>query len=136
MPSFSCSAIFCFFLSILTRMTTTAAAPLCSDTVRTAGGGIPDGNDHPTLSAEAVKEFQLALFLENLEAFYFQSGLQNISTWGMTGYPNDTIEVLSKIVAVSRLSWFPVGLTFCAFFSRRKYTSQRSRTCSMAMVPL
>jgi hypothetical protein len=53
------------------------------------------------VSAEAIKEFQLALFLENLESSYLQSGLQNISTWGTAGYPNDTTEVLSTIAAVS-----------------------------------
>ncbi|KIW36733.1 uncharacterized protein PV06_11029 [Exophiala oligosperma] len=80
-------------------MATTAAVPLCSDTINGAGGGIPDRNEPPMLSAEAVKEFQLALFLENLELSYFQSGLENISTWGTAGYPNDTTKILSKIVA-------------------------------------
>ncbi len=64
------------------------------------------------VSAEAVKEFQLALFLENLESSYLQSGLQNISSWGTAGYPNDTTEVLSKIAAVSSPSWLRVRLTF------------------------
>ncbi|KIW54613.1 hypothetical protein PV05_06962 [Exophiala xenobiotica] len=80
-------------------MATTAAAPLCSDTISTAGGGIPDSGEPAMVSAEAVKEFQLALFLENLESSYLQSGLQNISSWGTAGYPNDTTEVLSKIAA-------------------------------------
>ncbi|EHY57098.1 hypothetical protein ABEF92_003982 [Exophiala dermatitidis] len=99
MPSPPRSAIFCFVLPSLTRMATTAAAPLCPDTINTAGGGIPDSNEPPMVSAEAIKEFQLALFLENMELSYLQSGLQNISTWGTAGYPNDTTEVLSTIAA-------------------------------------
>jgi hypothetical protein len=78
-----------------------AAAPFCSDIINTAGGGPPNSGDPILISANAVKEFQLALFLENLESFYFQTGLQNVSQWGTNGYPNDTVEILSKIVAVS-----------------------------------
>jgi hypothetical protein len=52
-----------------------AAAPLCSDTINTAGGASPNSGDPILISANAVKEFQLALFLENLESFNFQTGL-------------------------------------------------------------
>jgi hypothetical protein len=77
-----------------------AAAPLCSDTINTAGGDPPNSGDPILISANAVKEFQLALFLENLESFYFQTGLQNVSQWGINGYSNDTVEILYKIAAV------------------------------------
>ena len=77
------------------------AAPVCSDTINTAGGGPPNSGDPILISEVAVKEIQLALFLENLESSYFQTGLQNISQWGANGHPNNTVEIISKIAAVS-----------------------------------
>lgn len=77
-----------------------AAAPLSSDVAIQAGGGLPN-NGFPTLiSEDAIKEFQLTLFLENLEAFFFKSGLANLTSWETSGYSNDTAEVISKIAAV------------------------------------
>lgn len=78
-----------------------AAAPLCSNVTNVAGGGLPNSGRPLLLSPAAVKDFQLALFLENLEASYFSSGLSNITKWGTDGYPNDTVEVVSKVAAVS-----------------------------------
>ena len=77
-----------------------AAAPLCSNVTNVAGGGLPNSG-RPLLSPAAVKHLQLALFLENLEFSYFSSGLPNITEWGTNGYPNDTIEIVSKVAAVS-----------------------------------
>jgi hypothetical protein len=85
-----------------------ATAPLCLDTINTAGGGPPNSGDPMLISSNAVREFQLALFLENLESFYFQTGLQNASQWGIDGYPNDTVGILSKIAAVSFATDSPV----------------------------
>ena len=100
MYSFTCFAsVLSAFIPALASFT--AAAPLCSDTINTAGGGPPNSGDPMLISPNAVKEFQLALFLENLEYFYFQTGLQNASQWGINGYPNDTVEILGKIAAVS-----------------------------------
>jgi hypothetical protein len=98
-----------YFISVLYAFIPTlagfaAAAPLCSDIINTAGGGPPNSGDPiliSGLSAKVVREFQLILFLENLESSYFQTGLQNVSKWGTNGHPNDTIEILSKIAAVS-----------------------------------
>jgi hypothetical protein len=81
-----------------------AAAPLCNDTADVAGGSLPDIDLPPSISASAVKDFQLALFLENLEVSFFQAGLANITKWSATGYPNDTIEVVTKVAAVSGLA--------------------------------
>lgn len=97
---------FAYFASVLSAFIPAMAgfadaAPLCSDTIDTAGGGPPNSGDPMLISPNAVREFQLALFLENLESFYFQTGLQNTSQWGINGYPNDTVEILSKIAAVS-----------------------------------
>jgi hypothetical protein len=95
-----------YFVSVLSAFIPTlsvfaAAAPVCSDTINTAGGGPPNSGEPILISANAVKEFQLALFFENLESSYFQTGLQNVSHWGTNGHPNDTLEILSKIAAVS-----------------------------------
>ena len=58
----------------------------------------------PSISASAVKDFQLALFLENLEVSFFQAGLADITKWGANRYPNDTIEIVTKVAAVSGLA--------------------------------
>jgi hypothetical protein len=55
------------------------------------------------ISPEAIKGFQLALFLENLESSFFNTGLTLITNQGTSGYPNNTIEVVSKVAAVSTL---------------------------------
>jgi hypothetical protein len=78
-----------------------AAAPLCSNVTNVAGGGLPNSGRPLLLSPAAVKDLQLALFLENLEFSYFSSGLSNITKWGTNGYPNDTIEIVSQVAAVS-----------------------------------
>jgi hypothetical protein len=90
-----------------------AAVSLCSDTANTAGGGLPNSDEPILMSANAVKEFQLALYLENLESFYFQSGLQNISLWEGSDSSNDTTEIIGKIAAVSCITNQPMShLTF------------------------
>ena len=78
-----------------------AAAPLCNNTIDMAGGGLPNANMPPSISASAVKDFQVGLFLELLELSFFQAGLANITKWNTTGYPNDTIEIVTKVTAVS-----------------------------------
>lgn len=80
------------------------AAPLCNNITDVAGGSLPDIDKPLSISPSAVKDFQLALFLENLEASFFQTGLTNITGWNMSGYPHDTIEVVSKVAAVSGLA--------------------------------
>jgi hypothetical protein len=104
-----------YFISVLSAFLPTlsvfaAAAPLCSDTINTAGGGPPNSAEPYSISANAVKEFQLALFLENLESFYFQTGLQNVSNWGTNGHPHETVEILSKIAAVSFTIDSPISI--------------------------
>ncbi|KAH8799665.1 ferritin-like domain-containing protein [Xylogone sp. PMI_703] len=75
-----------------------AAAPLCSNTTDVAGGGLPNIDKPPLISPNAIKGVQLALFLENLEVSYFSTGLTNITKWGTSGYANDTIDIVSKVV--------------------------------------
>lgn len=81
-----------------------AAAPLCNNVTDIAGGGLPNIGKPPSISESAVKGFQLALFLENLEVSFFQAGLSNITEWSHNGYANDTIEVVTEIAAVSGLA--------------------------------
>jgi hypothetical protein len=78
-----------------------AAAPFCSNVTNVAGGGPPNSGRPLPLSPAAVKDLQLSLFLKNLEVSYFSNGLSNITKWGTNRYPNDTIEVVSKVAAVS-----------------------------------
>jgi hypothetical protein len=80
-----------------------AAVPICSNTTDIAGGSLPNSAKPTMISASAVKDLQLALFLENLETSFFLAGLTNITQWGTNGYPNDTIEIVDKITAVSVL---------------------------------
>ena len=83
-----------------------AAAAPCSnmtDMSNIAGGVLPNSAKPLLISASAVKGLQLALFLENLEATYFLDGLTNITGWGVRGYPNDTLAIVSKVAAVSAL---------------------------------
>jgi hypothetical protein len=86
-----------------------AAAP-CPNMSDIAGGGIPNSAKPTIISASAVKDLQLALFLENLETSYFLTGLTNITQWGLSGYPNDTAEIVNKLAAVSVLG-SPIMLT-------------------------
>jgi hypothetical protein len=81
-----------------------AAVPLCNNTTAAAGGGLPDIGKPSSISTSAVKGIQLALFLENLEMSFFQTGLTNITKWSTNGYPNDTIEVVTGVAAVSGLA--------------------------------
>ena len=85
-----------------------AAAPLCNNITAAAGGGVPDTGKPSSISTSAVKGFQLALFLENLEMSFFHTGVTNLTEWGIYGYPNDTMEVVTGVAAVSSLAPKPV----------------------------
>jgi len=78
-----------------------AASPLCCNIAGKAGGGPPNSGFPTLISENAIKEFQLLLFLENVEANFFTTGLANITSWGANGYPNDTIKIIGKVAAVS-----------------------------------
>ena len=70
----------------------------------TAGGGPPNGQIPITVSTNAIKELQLAHFLENLKVSFFNVGLINLMSWGTNGYSNDTVKTVRKVAAVSVLS--------------------------------
>ena len=78
-------------------------APLCSKTIDTAGSGPPNSRIPTVISAGAIKELQLAYFLENLEVLFFNTSLTDITKWGTSEYHNNTIEIVTKIAAVSIL---------------------------------
>ncbi|MCJ1339566.1 hypothetical protein MMC09_004856 [Bachmanniomyces sp. S44760] len=56
--------------------------PLSAGVINVAGGDIPTAGLPPTISPGAINDFMVANFLENLEAFFFASGAQNLSSWG------------------------------------------------------
>lgn len=77
------------------------AAPPCPESIDTAGGGPPNDGMPTMISAGAIKELQLANFLENMEVSFFNASLTNLTEWDTSRFPNDTLEVVSKIAAVS-----------------------------------
>lgn len=79
-----------------------AAAPLYFKTIDTVGGGPLNGGIPTVISTGVVRKLQLAQFLENLEVLFFNTSLTDITRWGTNRYHNDTIEVVSKITALTR----------------------------------
>jgi hypothetical protein len=77
-----------------------SAAPLCPETIATAGGGLPNTTLPTTVSKSGIREIQLAQFLENLEVDFFTTGFANITAWGTTSYSNKSAEIVGKIAAV------------------------------------
>lgn len=73
-----------------------------SDTVADAAGGAPpNGSPPPNISDDAVADFQGVNFLENLEAAFFEEGLKNLTKWNDHGHLDFTIDVVTKVHAVS-----------------------------------
>jgi Ferritin-like domain len=66
-----------------------------------AGGGPPNGPPPATLAPATVGAFQLAGYNENLEAAFFEEGLNNITTnWiHVPHFPVSITEVIRKIAA-------------------------------------
>jgi hypothetical protein len=66
-----------------------------------AGGGLPNAPGTPKLSQNAISNFQVANFLENLESAFFQEGLANYTYWGSGGQVNGVSNqnVISHIAA-------------------------------------
>lgn len=93
-------------LSLLVK-TALAYPPLVTGTAlppqitQQAGGGLPNTPGTPHLSNNAITNFQLANFLENLESAFFQEGLSNFTQWGSGGQTNgvSNMNVVSQIAA-------------------------------------
>ena len=94
---------FLLYMSSITLGGLAAATPLCSNITGIVGGGPPNIKIPSLISLEAIKGFQLALFLENLESSFFNTGLMLIKNQGTSGYSNGTIEIVSKVTAMSTL---------------------------------
>jgi hypothetical protein len=92
-----------FYVSLIALGSLVTAMP-CSQIRVTAGGGPPNGQIPNTVSTNAIKELQLAHFLENLKVSFFNVGLINLMSWGTNGYSNGTVETVRKVAAVSVLS--------------------------------
>ncbi|KAI9698137.1 MAG: hypothetical protein M1836_004139 [Candelina mexicana] len=78
-------------------------SPPSQDVINLAGGPPPTLPPPPSLSASASERLQLGLYLENLEADYFNSGLANISTWGLVGIPPNIVDGLGPIAAQEKI---------------------------------
>ena len=78
-------------------------APLYFNTIAIVNSSPPNSGVLTVISAGAIKELQLAHFLENLKVFFFNTSLTEITKWGINKYPNDAINVISKIAAISIL---------------------------------
>ena len=68
-----------FYFATIAVGSLAVATPICSNIIGTVGGGLPNTAKPSMISASAIKDLQLALFLENLETSYFLNGLTNIT---------------------------------------------------------
>lgn len=93
----------------------------------TAGGNVPNGPPPANITDAAITHFQGVNFLENLEAAFFEEGLKNLTEWNDRGYLNFTIDVVTKVHAVS-----PSTITFMYVFRITQLTpiSSLARTHS------
>jgi hypothetical protein len=91
-----------FYVSFIALGSLVTVMP-CSQIRVTTGGGPPNGQIPNTVSTNAIKELQLAYFLENLKVSFFNVGLINLMSWGTNGYSNGIIETIRKVAAVSML---------------------------------
>ncbi|MCJ1285719.1 hypothetical protein MMC26_005060 [Xylographa opegraphella] len=72
---------------------------ISTEVVSIAGGGVPDGPLPSALSKSALNDIQVANFLENLESAFFQAAVTNITAWGTTGFPDDTLDIVRRVAA-------------------------------------
>ena len=86
-------------------------APLSQEVITLAGGGVPSGTLPRCVSQKALKSFQAANWLENMESFFFQAGHRNLTGWGTGRYPANTLEVVGTVAAVSNFSEDSVQLS-------------------------
>jgi hypothetical protein len=103
------------------------AAPPCSESIDAAGGGPPNNGMPTVISASAIKDLQLANFLENIEVAFFNASLANLTEWGISRFPNYTIEVVRKIAAVSTSTFYSIALSHY-ICSKNRYTFPPLRT--------
>ncbi|MCJ1383736.1 hypothetical protein MMC17_006850 [Xylographa soralifera] len=72
---------------------------ISAEVVATAGGGVPNIPPPSSLSKSTLNDIQVANFLENLESAFFQAAVTNITAWGTTGFPDDTLDIIRHVAA-------------------------------------
>ncbi|MCJ1434748.1 hypothetical protein MMC27_004118 [Xylographa pallens] len=77
------------------------AAPMniSTEVVSIAGGGVPNTPLPSSLAESTLNDIQVASFLENLESAFFQAAVANITAWGTTGFPDDTLDIVRRVAA-------------------------------------
>ena len=68
-----------FYMTSIALGSFTTTAPFYSNTTAIAGSGPPNSRVPTIISAGTIKELQLAHFLENLEASFFNTSLTEIT---------------------------------------------------------
>ena len=94
------AAIYTFFITLRGLA---AAALLYFKIIDTAGSSLLNSRTLTAISVGAIIEIQLANFLKNLEVLFFNIILTNIKRQGTNRYHNNTIKVITKIAAISKL---------------------------------
>ncbi|KAI9720459.1 MAG: hypothetical protein M1812_002965 [Candelaria pacifica] len=90
-------------IALFTMASSVAVPPPSQDVINLAGGPPPTLPPPPGLSAAASERLQLGLYIENLEADYFNFGLSQISTWGLGGIPANVVDDLRPIGAQEKI---------------------------------
>ena len=89
---------------VLLVATSVFAAPMHvrSDAVAVAAGGAPPNGPLPAnISDAATTALQAVNFLENIEAAFYEEGLKNLTKWNDDHKLDFTIDVITKVHAVS-----------------------------------
>jgi hypothetical protein len=82
--------------------------PPSSSTIAAAGGSIPTSQlATMVISPKALDELEVILYFENALAALLNLGANNISTWGIENYPNNTLEVITAAAAVWDVIHYP-----------------------------
>ncbi|MCJ1294845.1 hypothetical protein MMC34_006404 [Xylographa carneopallida] len=72
---------------------------ISTEVALTAGGGVPNTPFPSTLSKSTLNDIQVANFLENLESAFFHAAVTNLTGWGTTGFPDDTLDLIRRVAA-------------------------------------
>ncbi|MCJ1416159.1 hypothetical protein MMC32_002494 [Xylographa parallela] len=97
-----------FIFAALLGVVSVTAAPtrkqatqiyISTEVVSIAGGGVPNIPLPSALSTSTLNDIQVANFLENLESAFFRAAVVNITAWGTTGFPDDTLDIIQRIAA-------------------------------------
>ena len=76
------------------------APSISSSTAAAAGGSIPTQDLISNVTQNGLDQLQISLYIENAANALLYLGANNISTWGIENYPNDTLAVITAASAV------------------------------------